>query len=69
RVVLAQRIEEIVSRPGVRVNCDLCGEEIINERERQIAGRLLCQSCAGMSYYQLVDDTVFAAVEAGVRRM
>lgn len=69
RVVLLCRIEEIVSRPGVRVNCDLCGEEIINERELQVAGQLLCQSCAGMSYYQLVDDTVFAAVEAGVRRM
>lgn len=69
RVVLAQRIEEIVSRPGVRVNCDLCGEEIINERERQIAGRLLCQSCAGMSYYHLVDDTVFATVDTGVRHM
>ncbi|MCB0112555.1 MAG: formylmethanofuran dehydrogenase [Caldilineaceae bacterium] len=63
RVVLSRRLEEIISRPGVRVNCDICGEEIINEREIQVAGRALCQSCAGMSYYQLADDTVFAAVD------
>lgn len=63
RVVLARRIEEIVSRPGVRVNCDICGEEVINEREVHVADRLLCQSCAGMSYYHLAGDSVFAAID------
>jgi formylmethanofuran dehydrogenase subunit E len=29
-VHLAVSIAEIVSRPGVRINCDVCGEEIMN---------------------------------------
>ena len=31
-VYLNGSVEELVSRPGVRVSCDLCGEEIINGR-------------------------------------
>lgn len=47
-------VEKIVSRPGLRVNCATCGEEIINERE-VIRDRLtLCQTCAGLGYYQTV---------------
>lgn len=45
-------IERIVSRPGVRVNCASCGEEIMNEREVVVDGQPLCRSCAGQSYYQ-----------------
>ncbi|MEZ4727486.1 MAG: FmdE family protein [Caldilineaceae bacterium] len=51
-VTLTTPVATIVSRPGVRVNCDQCGEEIINEREVQVAGQLLCRACAGRSYYQ-----------------
>ncbi len=51
-VILQVPIKEIVSRPGVRVNCESCGEEIINEREVKHAGTLLCRSCAGYTYYQ-----------------
>ncbi len=50
-VALTTPIEAIVSRPGVRVNCDVCGEEIINEREIQHEGLTLCRACAGHSYY------------------
>jgi len=50
-VHLAVSIAEIVSRPGVRVNCDVCGEEIMNERELQREGLTLCRVCAGDSYY------------------
>ena len=46
-------LEEIVSRPGVRVNCDLCGEEIMNEREIHQSGLTLCRSCAGDGYFNL----------------
>jgi len=53
-VTLATPVEVLVSRPGVRVNCTQCGEEIINERERCVAGQLLCRSCAGNSYYQII---------------
>jgi len=50
-VQLTTPIEAIVSRPGVRVNCDVCGEEIINEREFHRDGLTLCRACAGQSYY------------------
>jgi formylmethanofuran dehydrogenase subunit E len=55
-VALNKSVEEIISRPGVRVNCDLCGEEIMNEREVHRNGRILCQTCANGGYYQLVRD-------------
>lgn len=53
-VQLARPVSEIVSRPGYRVDCSRCGEEIINEREVQIDGEVLCQICAGQGYYQRV---------------
>lgn len=53
-VYLRMPIEAIVSRPGVRVNCDLCGEEIINEREVMREGMTLCRACAGAAYYRPV---------------
>ena len=51
-VELAASIEVIVSRPSVRVNCDVCGEEIMNEREVYQDGLTLCRTCAGQAYYQ-----------------
>lgn len=47
-------VSEIVSRAGVRVNCDCCGEEIINEREQVIDGRPYCISCAQGGYYSTI---------------
>ncbi|MEK6753772.1 MAG: FmdE family protein [Chloroflexota bacterium] len=52
-VQLAASIESIVSRPGIRVNCDVCGEEIMNEREVKQDGLNLCRACAGNSYYHV----------------
>ncbi len=52
-VILQTPIEAIISRPGIRVNCDLCGEEIINEREIRHEGLTLCRACAGHAYYRL----------------
>jgi formylmethanofuran dehydrogenase subunit E len=43
-------VEKIVSRVGARVNCSICGEEIINEREIRPT---LCRYCAGVGYYQV----------------
>lgn len=51
-VMLTTPIETIISRPGLRVICDSCGEEIINEREIRRDGLTLCRTCAGISYYQ-----------------
>jgi formylmethanofuran dehydrogenase subunit E len=50
-VELLTSIEAIFSRPGVRTECQVCGEEIINEREVLRDGHVLCRSCAGFSYY------------------
>lgn len=51
-VQLTAPVEQLVSRPGVRVNCAVCGEEIINEREITVHGQTMCRGCAGQSYYQ-----------------
>ena len=51
-VMLNIPVEKIVSRPGVRVNCAACGEEIINEREVTRDGLALCHACAGEGYYR-----------------
>jgi len=51
-VQLTLSLQALLSRRGVRTLCEQCGEEIINEREVQRAGRLLCRSCAGDTYYQ-----------------
>lgn len=52
-VVLSPSARVLVSRPGVRVACSHCGEEIINERELYRDGRPLCRSCAGQEVYYL----------------
>lgn len=50
-VQLLQPVSQIVSRPGVRVNCGGCGEEIMNEREVRVNGLPYCRACAHGSYY------------------
>lgn len=64
-VHLAASIAEIVSRPGVRVNCDVCGEEIMNEREVHKDGQILCKACASSAYYELpVSMPIFDKISA-----
>jgi formylmethanofuran dehydrogenase subunit E len=62
-VHLAIPIAKIVSRPGVRVDCASCGEEIMNEREVMLEGEPLCRACAGGSYYQTPVETPAYAVQ------
>ena len=50
-VVLNTPVMAIVSRSGVRINCDACGEEIMNEREIKNHGLTLCRACAQGGYY------------------
>ena len=50
-VELLTSIEAIFSKPGLRTACQVCGEEIMNEREVLRDGQTLCRSCAGFSYY------------------
>lgn len=55
-VELASPLENIISRAGIRTECDFCGEEIINEREVHRNGFTLCRACAGPAYYIDVID-------------
>ncbi len=56
QVKLSISLEKLLSKPGYRINCEACGEEIINEREVTLGGTVLCRSCAGQSYYQLAEE-------------
>jgi formylmethanofuran dehydrogenase subunit E len=50
-VQLNLSLRVLTSQAGLRVNCEACGEEIINERELILDGVYLCQSCADGAYY------------------
>ncbi|MGQ9889957.1 MAG: FmdE family protein [Aggregatilineales bacterium] len=50
-VRLTVNMQALISRPGVRVNCAVCGEEILNEREIKVAGRIVCRACHAGAYY------------------
>ena len=47
-------LEALISRPGVRINCGNCGEEILNQRELVRGSKVLCRSCAEGGYVRLV---------------
>lgn len=64
-VELRTPIEAIISRAGHRVVCDLCGEEILNEREILQNGLTLCRACAHGAYYRPL-CTLQAQEETGV---
>jgi formylmethanofuran dehydrogenase subunit E len=44
--------EEFPGYKGERVTCEQCGEGINFRREVRRAGKVLCRSCAGESYYE-----------------
>jgi formylmethanofuran dehydrogenase subunit E len=48
-------VKAIVGKPGIRVNCAVCGEEILNQREVLKGEQTLCQSCAGEGYWRAKD--------------
>jgi formylmethanofuran dehydrogenase subunit E len=50
-VQIGKALQDWLGRPGLRVNCAQCGEEIINEREILVSGITLCRACAGQAYY------------------
>lgn len=56
RVTLRTPVADLISRAGYRVECQRCGEEIINEREINVDGTVLCRACAGQSYYTPADS-------------
>ena len=47
---------DMPGRPLRRVQCGQCGDWVQDCREQERDGHILCRSCAGDRYYQLVDD-------------
>jgi formylmethanofuran dehydrogenase subunit E len=50
-VLLDPDIQAVMSRPGVRIKCSRCGEEIFNERQVVVGDEILCVTCVGVGYY------------------
>jgi formylmethanofuran dehydrogenase subunit E len=48
--------EEFPGYKGERISCEKCGEGINFRREVKRDGRVLCQGCAGESYYEVLDE-------------
>lgn len=56
-VALVFSLEKLLSKDGYRVICQVCGEEVINEREVVQDGRVLCRACAGQGYYRRIGES------------
>jgi len=61
-VRLDMPLSQIMSRPGRRAICEICGEEIMNGRELSNNYVVLSRACAGESYYHCCADSL--AVES-----
>jgi formylmethanofuran dehydrogenase subunit E len=55
-VQLKEDLRRLISRAGYRADCELCGEEILNEREVFMDNKTLCRACAGGAYYELLQS-------------
>ena len=67
-VTMRINIPALIGQAGVRVNCDSCGEEIINQREVIWDSKILCRACAGQAYYVEAESTAtFTLRERGAR--
>jgi formylmethanofuran dehydrogenase subunit E len=47
---------DLPGRPMRRVQCELCGDYVQDCREVERDGKNVCRSCAGESYYTVVED-------------
>lgn len=54
-VELLVDLEKLISKPATRVNCSVCGEEILNRREAIRDNKVLCISCADGGYVRCVN--------------
>jgi formylmethanofuran dehydrogenase subunit E len=55
-VQLKTPVQAIIGRPGVRVTCAICGEEIMNDRQVTTSTGVICKACAGERYYQIAPE-------------
>jgi formylmethanofuran dehydrogenase subunit E len=47
-------LKELIARRGVRVNCSICGEEILDQREMIRDDKMLCRFCASGDYVRFL---------------
>ena len=53
-VELTVPVRQIIGQAGKRAVCEICGEEIINQRQVIRAGKTVCKSCSGETYFHFV---------------
>ena len=56
RITLRIDLKELIARPGGKVHCAVCGEEILNQRNTIRNGQVLCHSCAEGGYARTLSD-------------
>ncbi len=61
-VQLNRPVEELISKPGQQAVCDVCGEEIMNEREIIVGDTVFCKACAGQAYYHRAGQELPAGI-------
>lgn len=59
-VQLSVSMTAIISRPGIRAACGVCGEEIINQREVVRGTQTLCCVCAGEDGYYTAESLAYS---------
>lgn len=57
-VELVISVKQTIGQAGKRTACEICGEEIINQREVIREGMVLCKSCAGESYFWFAESSL-----------
>lgn len=55
-VKLKLSLKHIISQHGLRVVCEECGEDVINERYIQVKRKILCCACAAGAYYAPINQ-------------
>lgn len=63
-IELHLNLDALISRPGIRVNCARCGEEILNEREVYANGQAVCRSCAGERYWSWKGAALWSSINS-----
>lgn len=58
QVELTVSLKQIIGQAGKRVTCEICDEEIINQREVIYQGAAMCKSCAGDSYFRFASEAI-----------
>jgi formylmethanofuran dehydrogenase subunit E len=62
-VHLNESLAELISKPGKKARCEICGEEIINGREVLDNGSTSCRSCAGEKYYDVLEHVSLLGIQ------